>query len=123
MATTTRSRKAASTVTTAVEPQKRTTVTELDPSFTALFDELSVVSLERANLEQREKDIKALILEQVGKPQDRKHTIAIRVAGAIRAKVGLRGRTNINAKDLQAGFPEAYEACKSETEFPVLSPA
>lgn len=125
MATTTRSRKAAATVTKTAEaePQKRTTVTELGADWRAAFDELSEVSLKRAELEAREKQLKDAILEAVGKPTDRKHSIAIRVAGAIRMKVSLRARTNVSAKDLKEAFPEAYEACSSETEYAVLTPA
>ncbi len=103
--------------------KKRTRIVELDGSFAPLFDELSEVALARAEAERREKELKAEILAAAGMNADRLETLVLKVAGVIRAKVGLRGRTNISAKDLQAAFPEAYEATKSETEYQVVSPA
>ena len=109
---------AAQTVTT-----KRTRIVELDESFSPLFDELSEVSLARKEAEQREKELKAEILAQTGMNADKLETIVVKAGGKIRAKIGLRLRTNISAKDLQAAFPEAYEATKSETEYQVVTPA
>lgn len=121
MATTTRSRKAAAPVTT--EPKKRTTVTELPESYAAIFAELSEISLRKGELIDREKDLKQQIKDVVGEPLDKKHTIAIRVGGVLRAKIGLRGRSGLDSDKLRAAFPEAYESCQTETEYAVITPA
>jgi hypothetical protein len=103
--------------------RKRTRIVELDESFSPLFDELSEVSLARAEAERRERELKAEILSAAGMNEDRGETLVVKAGGKIRAKVGMRLRTGVSTKDLQAAFPEAYEATKSETEYQVVSPA
>lgn len=103
--------------------KKSTRVIELDESFSPLFDELSEVALARAEAERREKELKAEILAQAGMNKDRGETIVLKAGGRIRAKVGMRLRTGVSTKDLQAAFPEAYEATKTETTFQVISAA
>lgn len=97
---------AAQTITT-----KRTRIVELDESYSPLFDELSEVSLARKEAEQREKELKAEILAATGMNADKLETIVVKAGGKIRAKIGLRARTNISAKDLQAAHAPEMHAC------------
>ena len=108
---------------TPVVAQKRTRIVELDESFNPLFDELSEVSLARAEAERREKEIKDLLKSQIQGPEDKMETVVLKAGGKIRAKVGLRGRTSVSAKDLLAAFPEAYAATAKESTYEVISPA
>lgn len=101
---------------------KDTALFDLPSDMASKFDELSTVRYTRMEAEKREKELKAEILDLL--PERQKGVkYVLRVAGVIRASVTQRSKTNISAKDLLAGFPEAYEACKSETSFDVVNPA
>lgn len=99
-----------------------TLVLDLPDEAADLFDRLSNVKYARQEAEKQEKALKAEILALL---PERKRGVkfVLRATGVIRANVTLRSRKNVNQSDLLAGFPEAYEACVSETTFDVLDPA
>ena len=109
--------------TTATTSVKRHRTVELPAGFGPLFDELADVKLTLAEAKARHDELTDIIKAEAGMNEDKKETLLVRVGGVLRAKIGLRGRTNISAKDLQAGFPEAFEACSSESEYQVVTPA
>lgn len=110
------------TKTQLVSTTKDTALLDLPTEMAAKFDELSLVRYARMEAEKREKELKAEILDSL--PERQKGVkFVLRVAGVIRANVSQRGKTTINPKTLLEAFPEAYEACKSETTFDVLNPA
>ena len=116
MTTKTRGKHAAAP---AVKPS--TEIFEMDERFAAIFDELSEVQLARKAAQDREKELKELIMAEVPEEQDKGVTFALRVANAIRGKVTVRVRTGIDQKTLMEVFPEAYEQVRTETSYKVLS--
>lgn len=108
---------------TPVTAKKRTRIVEIDASFSALFDELSEVSLARMEAERREKEIKELLKATIPMNADKSETVVVRAGGKIRAKVSLRGRSGLDAKKLLEAFPEAYAAVATETTYQVITPA
>lgn len=99
-----------------------TEVYDLPDEMAAKFDLLSNTRYARMELEKKEKAIKAEILATL--PARKKGVkFVLRVAGVVRANVSLRGRTNVSAKALAEAFPEAYNACASETTYDVVDPA
>lgn len=108
---------------TTAAPTKRTRTIDLDASWAPLLNELADVKLTKAEAESREKEITAQLKAEAGMNTDRLETLVVRVAGVLRAKISLRARSGIDAKALQAAFPEAFEACKTETEYQVVAPA
>ena len=119
MTVTTAAKRAAQTVTST---KPKTVVIELDPSFAAAFDELSEVTLARKEAEDREKELKQLILSQLP-PREKGVTLAVRVGTAIRAKVSMRSREVVSSKILKDAFPEAFQAASHVSEYDVVSPA
>jgi Zn-finger domain-containing protein len=109
--------------TSAPAAAKRTRIVELPDHFGPMLDELSEVSLARAEAERREKEIKEAIKAEAGVNLDKLETLVVKVAGRIRAKIGLRGRDNANLKLLREAFPEAYASVVTESEYQVVSPA
>ena len=90
MTTKTRGKHAAAP---AVKPA--TEIFEMDERFAAIFDELSEVQLARKAAQDREKELKELIMAEVPEEQDKGVTFALRVANAIRGKVTVRTRTGV----------------------------
>lgn len=104
-------------------PTKRNTVVELDESYGALCNELADVKLTLSEAKAREKEITDELKLAAGMNKDKGETLVVKIAGVIRAKINLRGRSGVDAKMLQASFPEAFEACKTETEYQQISAA
>jgi len=90
-------------------PAKRTRTVELDATWAPVLDELTEVSAARKEAEDREKQLKDLLLEATGLPDDKDETILVRVAGKLRRKVSLRSRDSIPVKECAEAFPEAYD--------------
>lgn len=109
--------------TPATVAKKRTRIEELDASFSPLFDELSEVMLARKEAETREKELKAEILAAITGPTDKLETVVVKAGGAIRSKISMRSRTNLDGKKLLEAFPEAYSAVSAESSYSVVSPA
>lgn len=110
------------TASQAVTVAKTTTILDLPDSMAPLFDELANVSFVRQEADKREKEIKALIYANL--PEQPKNVkFVLRVASVIRASVTKGSKTTIKADDLMAGWPEAYEACKRVSEYPILNKA
>jgi len=66
------------------------------------------------------KDAKAQVfalLPEGREPLKAKEKLIIRIRGKMRAIISGRERTNINAGDLMQGWPEAFEACRSVSEY------
>ncbi len=108
---------------TTAAPTKRTTIVELDASLAEVFNELADVKLTLSEAKTREAELVAQVKAAAGMNKDKGETLVLRVAGVIRAKVSLRGRSGIDGKKLQEAFPEAYEACKISTEYQSVNPA
>jgi len=108
---------------TTAAPTKRTRTIELDESWKPLLDELADVKLTLSEAKSREAEITSQLKAEAGMNTDRLETLVVRVAGVLRAKISLRARTGVDAKALLAAFPEAYEACKTESEYQTVSPA
>lgn len=114
--------KAAPSIVTSSTPS--TVIVDLDDSFLQVIAELAEVSLARKEAENREKELKALLMGEV--PDVSEHgdgvTYAFRTeAGGLRGKVTKRSRTNIDSKTLREVFAEAYSAVASQSEYQVLS--
>ena len=120
MTVTTAAKHAANTT---AAPTKRHRTVELDASWGPLLDELADVKLTKAEAESREKEITAQLKAAAGPNADALETLVVRVAGVIRAKISLRTRKGVDAKKLREAFPEAYEACETETEYQAVNPA
>lgn len=76
--------------------------------------------------EGREKDLKAQIDELTGyKSLDKKkgEKLFVRLAGAIRLKIGWAERSDVDRDLLMQGFPEAYQATKTTTTYATVSAA
>ena len=104
-------------------PTKRTREVELPEEFGPLCDELADVKLTLAEAEARVKDITGQLKEAAGMNADRGETLVIRIAGRIRAKIGLQAKPVANLALLLESFPEAYGAVVGETEYQVVRPA
>ena len=104
------------------ETTVETLVIDLPDETADLFDQLSNVKYVRQEAEKKEKALKQQILAMLPE-QSRTQKFVLRAKGVIRANVRIGHRPNASLKDLLAGFPEAYEAVVTESEFPVLDPA
>lgn len=118
--TTTRGRHADTQVTS---PVKRNREVQLDESFGPLLEELSEVRMTKAAAEAREKEIKDQLKAEAGPNADKLETLVIRIGGVIRAKITMQSKKGVDAKKLKEAFPEAYEACETDTEYQVVKPA
>lgn len=88
----------------------------------AVVNELAKARLARIAAERQEKELKAKLFAML--PEHKKGTkLVLKVAGAIRGTVSWRQRSGIDADLLLQGFPEAYDACRSETDYQQLNPA
>lgn len=109
----------------AVSSTPTTIVIEIDDSFAPLFAELAEASLARKEAENREKEIKALLMAEVPGVEDHgdKVTFALRTpSGGLRGKVTKRSRSSIDAKLLAESYPEAYEATLGSSSYQVFTP-
>lgn len=77
--------------------------------------ELRHVRSEKADLSAREKDLRAEILQRLGEA-DR----ALTASGAPAVKVRRSTRRTVNAKELEAKYPDVYDEVMSETEIVTL---
>lgn len=106
----------------AVTVAKSTLMVDLPDELSPFFDRLSNAKYAKSEAEREIKECKEEILKHLPAPvKDVKYVL--RVLGVIRASLRLGHRPNASVADLLAGFPEAYEACVKDTEFPVLDPA
>lgn len=119
-ATTTRG-KAAETV--APSTRKRTRVVELPKNWGPVLTELQEIRSLKAEITAREKEITDHLKQAAGMNADRNETLAVKIAGIVRARISLRGRTNIDRDVLRDSFPEAWEAATSEGESQVVTTA
>lgn len=88
----------------------------------AVVNELAKARLIRIAAERQEKELKAKLFAML--PEQAKGTkLILKVAGAIRGTVSWRQRSGIDSDLLLQGFPEAYAACQTETEYQQLNPA
>lgn len=98
-------------------------VITLPKGFGEVIAELSEVSAARGALEKREKELKkelaSVLPIQDAAEWPEGHKVGLRVVGlkGILAKVSVRRRTNVSAKALEAEYPEAYAALKTETAY------
>lgn len=96
-----------------------TVLLDLPDEVAAAFDALAEARAAKKEAEAREDAAKALILAAL--PNRIKGvTFIARVGGALRGKITRQSRVNVNAKDLLAAFPEAYEATAKTSEYDVI---
>jgi len=108
---------------TTAEPVKRHREISLGSEWTDKLNELADVKLTLSEAKLREKELTDELKAAAGPNADKLETLVVRVAGVIRAKINLRGRSGIDKDKLQSAFPEAFEACQTETTYQQVNPA
>ena len=104
------------------KPQYDDVLVDLTPAQIKVLNAWSETRQLRLDAEKLEKTYKTeldALLPEVPVGQ----RIKIRAKGIVRVVVGWRPRSGVDADLLLQGFPEAYEICKTHTDYQVYNPA
>lgn len=109
---------------TLVSKNADTEVYDLPADMAAKFDALSNARYLRMEAEKEEKALKAEILATLpARPEKDKTKRVLRVAGVVRASIGVGSKESVKVSDLRAAFPEAAEALVKESFYDIVNPA
>ena len=87
----------------------------LDKETLSAIDEFIATRDMLRSLEKTKKELEATIKEALGDAE-----VGINADGEVRIEVSKRQRKGVDTKALAEAFPEAFEACQTETEYTVL---
>jgi hypothetical protein len=119
MATATRAKSASKPAAKTEKPVKDVEV-DLPDVAGKLLAEIAEARLAKSAADRKEKAAKAQLTQLL--PKHKKRTrLVLKIAGEIRGKVSWRSRTGLDPDLLMQGWPEAYEACKTTSEYQVIN--
>lgn len=109
---------------TLVSTTNDTEVYDLPAEMGAKFDALSNARYARMEAEKVEKALKAEILATLpARPEGSKVKRVLRVAGVVRASIGVGSKENVKVSALREAFPEAAEALVTTATYEIVNPA